>query len=237
MSARAKFASPQQTKRWLRCINAWAKANDKSQDDMAQILDFSCRSSWCRLKTGQVKRVNLETLKRTTADLGLDINYINGVFNYKNKFSEYKNVFSEFKQTYAAYASAGQQYHASQLVRKAALFLYEALVPKDLYLKLNFDNKKNEFESIKLFCSADEIEIFVIDIYGGSSCIRFSLSRNIGSMLLPIMEGDFDAHAVASIKLQLSHKKKIQKTTKKNIDKFELNAKKLSDNINYERKQ
>lgn len=227
MREKAKFATPQQTKRWIRCVLAWAKSNGKKQEDLKDILNFSCRSSWCRLVSGQVKRVRLDTFRKTIADLNLDIHYINGVFNYKNKFSDFKNVFQEFKDLYAAYVSMGQLHHAAQLVRKATLFLYESLVPKNLVMKLQISNNQNEFETNRITCGIGDMDQYLIDLIGGPKCIQFTFSKIKGTLMLPIMEGEFDVHTVAAIKLQLSNKRNKVKLSKKSIDKFDQNAKQL----------
>lgn len=222
------FATPAQTQRWIKCLNSWAKANDKSHTDISNILGFSSRSGWYRLLQGVNKRARLALVRTSTQQLGLDANFINGVFDFKGKFSEARNIFTDFKETYAQCLSKGNQYHASQIMRKAAMFLFETLVPKDMILSLEFINRKNEYETAKICCSPDEVNFYNINIFGGPICVMFTLSKKMGSLELPIMEGDLDIHAVSAIKHQVSVGKKKYYKSQKSIAKFTDNAKKFT---------
>lgn len=221
------FATPAQTQRWLKCLNSWAKANDKNNTDISNILGFSSRAGWYRLLQGVNKRARLALIQSSTQQLGLDVNFINGVFDFKAKFSEARNIFTDFKELYAQYASKGNQYQASQIVRKAAMFLFETLVPKDMILSLEFINRKNEYETAKIICG-DEANFYEIAIFGGPICVMFTLSKKVGSMNIPVMEGDLDIHAVSAIKHQVTTAKKKHYKTQKSVAKFADNAKQFT---------
>ncbi len=222
------FATPAQTQRWLKCVNSWAKANNKNQTDISNTLGFSSRSAWYRLLQGINKRARLTLVRSSTQQLCLDANFINGIYDFKAKFSEARNIFTDFKELYANCISNGNQYQASQIVRKAAMFLFETLVPKDMILSLEFINRKNEYETAKICCSSDESIFYDIVIFGGRMCVMFTLSKQLGNMSVPIMEGDLDIHAVSAIKHQVSVGKKKYYKSQKSIDKFADNAKKFT---------
>jgi hypothetical protein len=222
------FATPAQTQRWIKCLNSWAKANDKSHTDISNMLGFSSRSGWYRLLQGVNRRARLALIRSSTQQLGLDSNFINGVFDFKAKFSEARNIFTDFKESYAQCLGQGNQYQASQIVRKAAMFLYETLVPKDMILGLELTNRKNEYESAKIYCSLDETNLYYITIFGGPICVMFSLCKKINGMTVPIMEGDLDIHAVSAIKHQVSTGKKKHYKSQKSIAKFADNAKQFT---------
>lgn len=167
-------------------------------------------------------------VRTSTQQLGLDSNFINGVFDFKAKFSEARNIFTDFKETYAQCLGRGNQYQASQIVRKAAMFLFETLVPKDMLLTLEFINRKNEYETAKICCSMDEVNFYDITIFGGPLCVMFTLSKKMANMDLPIMEGDLDIHAVSAIKHQVSVGKKKYYKSQKSVAKFTDNAKKFA---------
>lgn len=226
----SKFATPAQTRRWLKCITEWAKANNKSQDYLREFIGYANRSSWNRLKDGLVRRVKMEVVSRTVQDAGLDYNFINGLYDFKHKFSEVRNIFDDFKETYPLLVRQGHMYQASQIVRKAALFVFETLVPKDMLLSLAIDNRYNEYESAKIFCSIDSVESFCISIYGGPKRVQFTMHKKIGSVDIPVMEGDLDIHAVSAIKGQFAHRKKTQHTGKRSVAKFDAHAKKITEN-------
>lgn len=226
-----KFASPVKTKRWIKCLNDWAQAKNKTQGELAELLGYSNRSSWYRLRDGTAKRAKLEIIARTVKEAELDANYINGIFDFKSKFSEAKNIFTDFRDTYYELITKGNVYQASQIIRKAALFLYESLVPRDMLLTLELINRYNEYDSAKLICGVDELECFVINIFGGSKCVQFNMSKKVGSCDIPIMEGDLDLHAVSSIKSQFAHKKTAATKNKIKIDKFNSHAKKITENF------
>lgn len=177
---------------------------------------------------GDCKRARLSVIRDTTLRLGLDANFINGIFNFKSRFSEARNSFTDFKEVYSQCLSKGQHYMASQIVRKAALFVFETLVPKDIIISLELVNRNNECDSAKVMCSPDNITFFVINIFGGSQCVMFSMLKRMGSMEIPIMEGDLDIHAVSSIKSQISMYKKKEIKLRKDVAKFEDNAKQFS---------
>jgi hypothetical protein len=221
------FATPAQTQRWIKCLNSWAKANDKNNTDIANLLGFTSRAGWYRLLQGVNKRARLALIQSSTQQLGLDVNFINGVFDFKAKFSEARNIFTDFKELYAQYMSKGNQYQASQIVRKAAMFLFETLVPKDMILSLEFVNRKNEYETAKIVCG-DEDSFYEMDVFGGPICVMFTLSKKLGSMRIPIMEGGLDIHAVSAIKHQISTVKKKHYKTQKSVAKFTDNAKKFT---------
>lgn len=222
------FATPAQTQRWIKCLNSWAKANDKTHTDISNMLGYSSRSGWYRLLQGVNRRARLALIRSSTQQLGLDSNFINGVFDFKAKFSEARNIFTDFKESYAQCLGQGNQYQASQIVRKAAMFLYETLVPKDMILGLELTNRKNEYESAKIYCSIDGINMYYITIFGGPICVMFSLCKKINGMTVPIMEGDLDIHAVSAIKHQVSTGKKKHYKSQKSIAKFEDNAKQFT---------
>lgn len=222
------FATPAQTQRWIKCILAWAKANDKSNIEIGKYLGFGSKVHWYRLMDGRCKRARLELIESTTKQLGLDANFINGLFDYKSKFSEARNIFNDFKEVYAAYVKKGNAYLASQIVRKAALFVYETLVPKDLFMHLDIINRKNNFESANIICSTDDIEFFKINIYGGPQCVMFTMSKKVGNVEIPIMEGDLDIHALSAIRMQVAARQQKFVRGKKSIEKFEDNAKKFA---------
>jgi hypothetical protein len=224
-----KFASPIQTKRWIKCLNDWAQLKNKSQGDVLRLVGYANRSSWYRLRDGAAKRVRLDVIERTVKEADLDLNYINGLFDFKSKFSEVRNIFNDFRDAYYDLISQGHRYQASQIVRKAALFLYESLVPKDMMLRLELVNRCNEYDTASLICSVDEIEFFIINIFGGTQCVQFNMSKKVGSADIPIMEGDLDIHAVSSIKSQFSHKKTAATKNKIKIDKFNAHAKKMTE--------
>lgn len=221
------FSTPAQTQRWIKCLNSWAKANNKTHTDISNMLGYSSRSGWYRLLQGVNKRARLALIRSSTQQLGLDANFINGIFDFKAKFSEARNIFTDFKESYAQCLGQGNQYQASQIVRKAAMFLFETLVPKDMILSLEFVNRKNEYETAKILCG-DENNFYEIDIFGGSLCVMFTLSRKTGSMNIPVMEGDLDIHAVSAIKHQVATGKKKYYKSQKSIAKFTDNAKKYT---------
>jgi len=221
------IATPAQTKRWVTCLTQWAKVNNKTHADIAEIIGFSA-SSWYRLIRGINKRTRLSYITSSTRQLGLDADYINGIFDFKNRFSEYKNIFTDFKELYAQYSRQGNNYQASQIVRKAAVFIYETLVPKDMILSLSLVNRNNEYETAEIHCSSNEIDFYVITIYGGAACVMFTLSKKMGSFNMPIMEGDLDTHAVSAIKHQVSVGKKKYYKSQKSVAKFTDNAKKFA---------
>jgi hypothetical protein len=221
------FATPAQTQRWLKCLNSWAKANNKTQTDITKVLGFSSRSGWYRLLQGVNKRARLDLVRSSTQQLGLDSHFINGIFDFKAKFSEARNIFTDFKELYANCISIGNQYQASQIVRKAAMFLFETLVPKDMILSLEFVNRKNEYETAKILCG-DETNFYEVDVFGGPLCVMFTLSKKAGSMNIPVMEGALDIHAVSAIKHQVSVGKKKYYKSQKSIDKFADNAKEFT---------
>jgi hypothetical protein len=223
-----EFATPAQTQRWIKCLISWSKANNKTHTDISNMLGYSSRSGWYRLLQGVNKRARLALIRNSTQQLGLDSNFINGVFDFKAKFSEARNIFTDFKELYAQYLSQGNQYQASQIVRKAAMFLFETLVPKDMLLSLEFVNRKNEYETAKICCSADEINFYEITVFGGPICVMFTLSKKTGSLSMPVMEGDLDIHAVSAIKHQVSTGKKKYSSTQKSVAKFTDNAKKFT---------
>ena len=222
-----EFATPAQTQRWLKCLNSWAKANNKTQTDISNVLGFASRVNLYRLLKGVNKRARLSLIRTSTQQLGLDANFINGIFDFKAKFSEARNIFTDFKELYADCVSKGNQYQASQIVRKAAMFLFETLVPKDLILSLEFINRKNEYETAKILCG-DESNFYEVAVFGGPICVMFTLSKKAGSMNIPIMEGDLDIHSVSAIKHQVSVGKKKHYKAQKSIAKFTDNAKKFS---------
>lgn len=223
------FATLAQTQRWIKCLNNWAKANNKTHTDISNVLGFSSRSGWYRLLQGVTKRARLSLIRTSTQQLGLDSKFIDGVFDFKSKFSEARNIFNEFKETYAQCVSQGNQYQASQIVRKAAMFLFETLVPKDTVLSLEFINRKNEYETAKIYCIPDEVTCYSISVFGGPICVMFTFSKKLSDSLeIPIMEGDLDIHAVSAIKHQVSVGKKIRYKSQKSIDKFTDNAKKFT---------
>lgn len=222
------YATPAQTNRWVKCLRDWAKVNGKTNTQICEMLGFDSRTSWYRIIKGEHKRTRARLIQSTSQQLGLDINFINGVYDFKSKFSEARNIFTEFKDTYTQYMKQGNQYHASQIIRKAAMFLYETLVPKDLMLHLEFENRKNLYESAKITCSPDELNFYKIDIFGGPQCVMFTLSRMAGSCVIPMMEGDLDIHAVSAIKHHISVSKKRQTKTQTVVAKFEDNAKKYA---------
>lgn len=222
------FATPAQTQRWIKCLNGWAKTNNKTHTDISNLLGFSSRSGWYRLLQGVNKRARLALVRTSTQQLGLDSNFINGVFDFKAKFSEARNIFTDFKETYAQTSSTGNHYQASQIVRKAAMFLFETLVPKDMILSLEFINRNNEYETAKICCSPDEVNFYYISVFGGPLCVMFTLSKKIGNLDMPIMEGDLDIHAVSAIKHQVSVGKKKHYKSQKSIAKFTDNAKKFT---------
>jgi len=221
------FATPAQTQRWIKCLNSWAKANNKTHTDISNTLGYSSRSAWYRLMQGVNKRARLALIRSSTQQLGLDANFINGIFDFKAKFSEARNIFTDFKESYAQCLGQGNQYQASQIVRKAAMFLFETLVPKDMILSLEFVNRKNEYETAKIVCG-DENNFYEIDIFGGPLCVMFTLSKKVGSMNIPVMEGDLDIHAVSAIKHQVTTGKKKHYKSQKSIAKFTDNAKKYT---------
>jgi hypothetical protein len=221
------FSTPAQTQRWIKCLNSWAKANNKTHTDISNTLGYSSRSAWYRLLQGVNKRARLALIRSSTQQLGLDANFINGIFDFKAKFSEARNIFTDFKESYAQCLGQGNQYQASQIVRKAAMFLFETLVPKDMILSLEFVNRKNEYETAKILCG-DENNFYEIDIFGGPLCVMFTLSKKVGSMNIPVMEGDLDIHAVSAIKHQVTTGKKKHYKSQKSIAKFTDNAKKYT---------
>jgi len=221
------FSTPAQTQRWIKCLNSWAKANNKTHTDISNMLGYSSRSGWYRLLQGVNKRARLALIRSSTQQLGLDANFINGIFDFKAKFSEARNIFTDFKESYAQCLGQGNQYQASQIVRKAAMFLFETLVPKDMILSLEFVNRKNEYETAKILCG-DENNFYEIDIFGGPLCVMFTLSKKVGSMNIPVMEGDLDIHAVSAIKHQVTTGKKKHYKSQKSIAKFTDNAKKYT---------
>jgi hypothetical protein len=192
------------------------------------MLGYSSRSGWYRLLQGVNKRARLALIRSSTQQLGLDSNFINGIYDFKAKFSEARNIFTDFKELYAQYRSQGNQYQASQIVRKAAMFVYETLVPKDMLLNLEFTNRQNQYETTKITCSPDEVNFYDIVVFGGPICVMFTLSKKVGSADMPIMEGDLDIHAVSAIKHQVSVGKKKHYKSQKSIAKFEDNAKKFA---------
>jgi len=221
------FSTPAQTQRWIKCLNSWAKANNKTHTDISNMLGYSSRSGWYRLLQGVNKRARLALIRSSTQQLGLDANFINGIFDFKAKFSEARNIFTDFKESYAQCLGQGNQYQASQIVRKAAMFLFETLVPKDMILSLEFVNRKNEYETAKILCG-DENNFYEIDVFGGHLCVMFTLSKKVGSMNIPVMEGDLDIHAVSAIKHQVTTGKKKHYKSQKSIAKFTDNAKKYT---------
>lgn len=222
-----KFASPIQTKRWLKCITDWAKIKNKTQTDVCNLIGFSNRSSLHRLSSGAIKRVKMEVIERTAKEAGLDINYINGLFDFKSKFSEARNIFSEFKETYYELYTEGNLYAASQIVRKAALFIFETLLPKDLHIALTLENKHGLYDKAQILCCPDNVQYFVVNLHGGQKCVQFTLSKRVNGLDLPIMEGDLDIHAVSSIKKYFNDNKKKSIKSKNAVDKFDTHAKKL----------
>ncbi len=222
------LATPAQTQRWTKSVNDWAKAHRKSQAELCDIVGYSNRSSWYRLMRGKCQRARLQLIRDSSQKLNLDVHYINGIFNFKSKFSEARNSFTDFKEVYAECVSKGQAYMASQIVRKAALFVFETLVPKNITLHLELVNRQNVCEYAKIHCSPDDITCFVINIYGGQQCVMFNIFKKVGSMEIPTMEGDLDIHAVSAIKNQINIFKRKEVSQKKYIAKFEDNAKKFS---------
>jgi predicted XRE-type DNA-binding protein len=222
------MASPSQTQRWLKCILNWAKTNRVSHTELCDTLGFASRTSLSKLMNGKIKRARIKMIHESAQQFGLDINFINGIFDYKSKFSEVRNIFYEFKEAYANCINQGQLYQAAQIVRKAANFVYEALVPKDIIINLELTNRKNEVETAVITCSADELEFFRINVYGGNFSVMFNMTKIIGSMEIGVMEGDLDAHAVSAIRHKLSANKKRYRRNKKEIDKFEDNAKRFA---------
>lgn len=224
------YATAAQTKRWVKCLNEWANARGVNSDDLCEMLGFAHRSSWQRLMTGDIRRVKMDVMVKSIQECALNNAYIHGIYDYKSCFSEARNIFMDFRDVYASFASKGQFYQASQIIRKAAVFIFESLVPKDIFINLHMENRRNEYESAKLICSVDETEFFTINIFGDRRCVRFTMSKKVGSAEVPVMEGDLDIHAVAAIKNQLSNRKKLAIEYKKTVDRFSENAKQMSDN-------
>jgi hypothetical protein len=101
------------------------------------------------------------------------------------------------------------------------------LVPKDMILSLEFVNRKNEYETANIVCG-DEANFYEINVFGGPLCVMFTLSKKVGSMNIPVMEGDLDIHAVSAIKHQISTVKKKHYKTQKSVATFTDNAKKFT---------
>jgi hypothetical protein len=175
-----------------------------------------------------IKRVKMDVLERSVKEAGLDMNYINGLYDFRSKFSEVRNIFAEFKDTYYEACTSGNLYQAAQIVRKAALFMFETLVPKDLNITLHVENNKNLYDKAELLCSPDDIQTFVIRLYGGSQCVQFVFSRRVNGLDLPLIEGDLDSHAISTIKKYLSNNRKKVIKNKNAVAKFDDNAKKLT---------
>lgn len=230
MKKRATYATPAQTQRWLKCLQQWAKAHRKTQDDICKMLGFANRSSYWRLADQSVKRVRMKVLRESANTVGLDMDFIMGVYNFKDKFSDARNIFMEFREAYCEYRAKGHVYQASQIVRKAAMFIFETLVPKGLDAKLEVEVRSSGYESARIICLPDGIDLYVISIYGAESCVQFTLTRAMGgtTVQIPVMEGDLDIHAVSAIKRQLSYKKKKATSSKKEIAKFSEHAKKMA---------
>ncbi|MEN6624147.1 MAG: hypothetical protein ABFD50_21695 [Smithella sp.] len=222
------YASPAQTQRWIKCLLAWAKANNKTYNELTTMLGFKSRITIYRLAEGKRARTRISLIQSSIKEFGLDANYIYGVYDFKSKFSEARNIFTEFKELYAEYKSQGNFYQSSQIVRKAAMFVFETLVPKDILLHLEFTNRKNEYESASVTCSSDDKNFFRINIFGGPHCVMFTMSKLQGNMELPIMEGDLDIHALSSIRLQVTAALKGRRKVKKEAAQFEDNAKKFA---------
>jgi hypothetical protein len=223
------YATPAETRRWIKCLDAWAKLKNKSQDDICDLLGFSHRSSWFRLKNGEIKRIKLSILNHSAEVADLDTNFIKGFLDLRRKFAETKNVFDDFKYTYREYINNGNKYQASQIIRKAALFMFEVLVPRDIVLRLELENKFNVHETARIHVSVDDKDYFVINIYGGNVCVQYNLARVASEGLIPVMEGDLDMHAVRSIKNQFVRRDKQREIEKKVVVKFSTNAKKMAE--------
>lgn len=224
-----KFATPPQTRRWVKCLEDWAKRKGKSGADICEVLGYANKSSWSRLRDGTCSKVRIDTLQLGIAKCGLNTSYINGYLDYKNKFTEARNIFTDFKQTYATYIVRGQYFHAAQIVRKAAMFIYETLVPKDMaLLHLSLENRLNNYESAKVTASVDGNTCYTVSVFGDSHCIKFTMVKKLGSSDVPVMEGDLDVHAVSAIKRVFVHTKKTAASSKRSIAKFTDNANRLT---------
>lgn len=222
------FATPAQTQRWVKCVNNWAKANKKTQDDICEALGFAWRSCWNSYSNGARKRVRLNIMRESIKAMGLDSNFINGVYDFKSKFTETRNIFTDFKEEYFEYISKGNQYQAGQIVRKAAMFVFETLVPRDIIIKLEIINKRNLVEMCRISCTYNEVEYFFINVFGGPKCVMFTMSRRFNNVDIPIFEGDLDISAVSSIKHQIVVRRKKEQITTSRLAKFEDNAKKFT---------
>ena len=228
------FATPTQTKKWIKCVNSWAQANNKSPADICALLGFANRSSWHRLLHGTVKRVKLSVLMMTVKTAGLDLDYINGIYNYKYKFSESRNIFSDFKASYRAHITAGHYYSAAQIIRKAAIFIFETLIPNDLQLTLTMENASNLYEAACVRCDFDNVS-YTIGVFGDQLCVKFrmskkTLNKGIASNVdIPIMEGDLDMHGSTAIKKVIMRERKnhVRNVTTSKI--FENNARRISN--------
>lgn len=224
----SKFATPLQTRRWVKCLEEWAKNKGKSGTDICEVLGYANKSSWSRIRDGTCSKVRIETLQQGISKCGLNSAYINGYLDYKSKFSEARNIFVDFKTTYADYMARGQYFHAAQIVRKAAMFIYETLVPKDMLLYLSLENRLNTYESAKVIASIDGNTFYTVSVFGDTHCIKFTMSKKLGSSDIPVMEGDLDVHAVSAIKRVFAHTKNIATSSKRSIAKFTENANKLT---------
>lgn len=205
------------------------QAHNISSDDLIAKLDFKHRSSWSRLVNGEVVAVRQDVMQRTIKEMELNADFINGIYNYKSKLSEVRNIFSDFRKLYSAHKAKGQIYQCSQIIRKAAVFIFESLVPLDLNIYLEMVNKNNNYELSKITCGVEDGDTFVITVFGDKLCVRFSMSKKVGSMDIPVMEGDLDTHALSAIRRHFQAKKRSEAFHKETKAKFASNAKKLSD--------
>lgn len=227
-----KYASVAQTKRWVKCMKVWAvKHNKNTSRKLHSIFNFPSDQYWYWISSGTIKKVRQDIMLRTIDYCKLDVNYINGISDHRKRPKDIVNIFEEFSSIYLYNMDNNLLYQASQIVRKAALFLYETLVPKDFVLTLNIHNHKNTFEKIEIDIAPVDTQVFSILVFGGVESVQFCLRKRLGSSYIPIIEGDLNASAVSTIKSYILERTQSEAKSKETLVKFDTNAKSLTDKI------